>query len=375
MARLSRGSRNFLLVSLLGIILVVVGVLALGDRLNPLGDDDVAPGQPVELTVEPGQTVRAVGDRLEELDVVGSAMRFRFAAEDADLASTLQPGTFELETGMSNEEAIAVLSAGPTGGSSTDIRFTVQEGLTVEQTLARLDEQFDDHAVEDFRAVLDERTAAGENADGVLQLPDWVPEPADVGDEVIEPYEGLLFPQTYDVLRDATPRDILQRMVDELARTADAVDPDEVATLEARGLTRYEGLILASLIERETRVDEERELVSGVIENRLDDGMRLQIDATVLYARGEPTDRVLLADTEIDSPYNTYQVTGLPPTPISGVGNASFLAAYRPGDTTARYYVLSPECDGTHNFADTLEEHNQNVAAFRETDGCGVAAD
>jgi UPF0755 protein len=375
-ARLSRGSRNFLIVAVVGLVAVIAGVVLLGSQLNPLGDDGVEPGQAVELTVEQGQSVRAVGDRLADLGVVRSALRFRMAAEDADLASTLRPGIFQLETGMSNDEAIDVLAAGPTGGvERDDLRFTVQEGLTVEQTLARLADQFDDHTEEDFRAVLDERTAAGGNAAGVLQLPDWVPEPAERDDEVLEPYEGLLFPQTYDVRSEATPQDILQRMLNELARAADGVDAEEQNGLAARDLTRYEGLILSSLIERETRVDDERELVSGVLANRLAEPMRLQIDATVLYARGEPTDRVLIADTEIDSPYNTYQVDGLPPTPISGVGNASFRAAYRPAETTALYYVLAPECDGTHRFADTLEEHNRNVQAFRETDGCGVTAD
>jgi UPF0755 protein len=373
-ARLSRGSRWFLAILVLGIGGVITATVLIGGQLNPLGQSDVEPGQPVELTVEQGQTVRAVGDQLAELGVIGSAVRFRMDADEADLASSLQPGTFELETGMSNEAAIEVLEAGPTGGTdSDDLRFTVQEGLTVEETLVRIDEQFEDITADDLRAVLDERTAAGGNADGVLALPDWVPEPAEAGDEVVEPYEGLLFPQTYDVRREATALDVLQRMVDELARTADEVPDDEVQALEDRGLTRYEGLILASLIERETRVDEERGLVSGVLEGRLEDGMRLQIDATVLYARGEPTDRVLFEDTEIDSPYNTYQVDGLPPTPISGVGNASFLAAYQPETTSARYYVLAPECDGTHRFADSLDEHNQNVAAFRETGACGVA--
>ena len=246
----------------------------------------------------------------------------------------------------------------------------MQEGLTVEQTLARLDEQFDELTADDFRAVLDERTAAGGNEDGVLALPEWVPEPAEAGDEVIEPYEGLLFPQTYDVATDASALTVLQRMVDQLTTTADAVDEAELATLEERGLSRYDGLILSSLIERETRVDAERELVSGVIENRLGDGMRLQIDATALYASGEPTDAVTNIDTSIESPYNTYVVDGLPPTPISGVGEASFLAAYRPGETTARFYVLAPECDGTHRFAETLDEHEVNVAAFRDGGRC-----
>ena len=98
--------------------------------------------------------------------------------------------------------------------------------------------------------------------------------------------------------------------------------------------------------------------------------MRLQIDATVLYARGEHTERVLIADTEIDSPYNTYQVDGLPPTPISGFGAASLRSAFDPADVTFRYYVLDPACDGSHVFADTLDQHNVNVAAFRNAGGC-----
>jgi UPF0755 protein len=363
--RLSRGSRWFLVM----LVIVIVGggatLLLLGDRLRV---EPIEPGQPVVLEVPRGTTQRAVGDRLEELGVISSSTRFRLDAESVDLARSLQPGEWDLVTGMGTDEVIARLVAGPDRRLGS--RFTIPEGLTVEQTLDRLADQFDHLDVADFRAILDERTAAGGNVDGVLRLPDWVPEPAERGPEVIEPYEGLLAPQTFDMDEDATALQVLQRMVNHLASVNDQIAAEEVEALEALGLTRYDALILASLIERETRVDAERELVAGVITNRLDRGMRLQIDATVLYARGEPTDRVLFEDTEIDSPYNTYQVTGLPPTPISGVGAASQMAAYRPQETTSLYYVLDPACDGTHRFADTLDEHNRNVQAFRAAGGC-----
>lgn len=362
---LSRGSKWFVVFCVLALGGVGLGLLWLDDRLTL---DTVEAGQPVELTVERGETVRSVGDRLAELGVIGSAIRFRVAAGDRDLASRLQPGVFHLETGMSIDDAIEVLLAGPEAPAG--LRFTVQEGLSVELTLERLAAQFDQYDVEDFRAVLDERTEAGENAAGTLQIPDWIPEPAEAGDEVLEPYEGVLFPQTYEVDQDATPLQILQRMVDQLTRVVDRLDQDLIARAEARGLDLYEVLIVASLIERETRVDAERQTVAGVIMNRLEEGMRLQIDATVLYARGEHTERVLFEDTEIDSPYNTYRVAGLPPTPIAGVGEASLLAALQPEDHTLRYYVLHPDCDGSHVFAETLEEHNRNVAAFREAGGC-----
>lgn len=366
MARLSRGSRWFLAI----VVVLLVGVAAalwyVDTRVEPLfGGGQVEAGQAVEVTVAPGTSVRAVGDDLADLGVVPSALRFRMAAEEAELAASLQPGTFQLETGMGNDAAIEALAAGPADGNDGS-RFTVQEGLTVGQTLARLADQFDDLDVDDFRDVLDTRLAAGGDEDGVLSLPAWVPEPAERGEEVIEPFEGLLFPQTYDVGEVATALEVLQRMVDQLASVAEDVPAEEQAALEERGLSRYEGLVLSSLIERETRVDDERELVSGVIAGRFEDGMRLDIDATALYALGEPTDQVANIDTSVDSPYNTYRIDGLPPTPISGVGRASFAAAYRPADTPARYYVLDPACDGTHRFGETLEEHNANVRAFRE---------
>lgn len=366
MARLSRGSRWFLLFTLLALVGVGVAVYLIDSRVQPLfGREDIDPGQAVEVTVEPGASPRAVGDQLEDLGVVRSALRFRLAAEEAELAAVLQPGLFTLETGMSNEDAIDVLAAGPTGGLS-GVRFTVQEGLTVAQTVARLDEQFEDLDEDDFRAVLDERLAAGENVDGGLQVPDWFPEPAARSDDVIEPFEGLLFPQTYEVDGESTAAQVLQRMVDQLVSTADSVDDADLQAVEERDLSRYEVLIIASLIERETRVDAEREQVSGVIANRFEDNMRLDLDATALYAAGTPAGQVANVDVSIDSPYNTYRIDGLPPTPISGVGQASFLAAHRPAEIDARYYVLDPECDGTHRFARTLEEHNANVRAFRE---------
>ncbi|MFP4311059.1 MAG: endolytic transglycosylase MltG [Nitriliruptoraceae bacterium] len=365
---LSRGSRWFLSFLLLGVAGVAAGVWWLDTSVFV---DEVEPGQPVEYTVQRGATVRFVGEELEELGVVRSAFRFRTAAEDADLASTLQPGVFELETRMEIEDAIAVLAAGPVAPPT--IVFTVPEGLTVEQTLERLAEQFPAHEVEDYREVLDARRAVDLEAEdvsleGLLRVPEWVPDPAGVPDE-LEAFEGLLWPQTYEVVDDATPQQVLQRMVDQLDVELTALPTELREDVPDEEL--YDRLILASLIERETRVDEERQLVAGVISNRLEEGMRLQIDATVVYALGGgPRDIVTLEDLEIDSPYNTYRVDGLPPTPISGVGTAAFAAAFDPADTPFRFYVLAPECDGTHVFAETNEEHQENVERFRETNRC-----
>jgi UPF0755 protein len=362
---LSRGSKWFLAFGVLMLAGIAGGLWWLDQSLFR---DDVEAGLPVEYTVARGQTVRAVGDDLAELDVVSSSVRFRLAADDAGLAETLQPGMFELETGMDIDDAIAVLAAGPLAPPS--FRFTVSEGLSVEQTLARLDAELEAFTADDFRAVLDERREAGEPLPGLLVLPDWVPEPGDAPADV-EPFEGLLFPETYEVPDDASAQDILQRMIDQLVRVTDAVPAEDVAAAEERGLTRYEALVVASLIERETRVDAERGTISGVIDNRLQAGMQLQIDATVVYATGGgPTDIVLLEDLEVDSPYNTYRIEGLPPTPIAGVGSASLRAAFAPADVPYVFYVLDPACDGSHVFAETAEEHQVNVQAFRDAGRC-----
>ncbi len=361
--RFSTASKVFVVV----LALIVGGVFLGLNYVNSLLEGEPGPGEPIAIEVGQGATAGAIGEILEEEGVVRSALAFRLVARSRSLDSNLQAGIYDLETGMSVDEAIDALLAGPRQRES--FRFTVEEGLAVVLTLERLAEQTP-YEVADFQAVLDERLAAGEDQPGLLDLPDWFPAPNAFGPEVRQPFEGLLFPETYELFVDATPLDILQRMVDQLEQVMSEVSDEDLAAFEARELTRYDALIIGSLIERETRVNDEREVVSGVIRNRLDAGMLLQIDATVLYARGEHTERVLTTDTEIESPYNTYQVAGLPPTPIAGMGRASLLAAFRPADVTFRYYVVAPECDGTHRFADTLDEHNRNVEAFQAAGRC-----
>jgi UPF0755 protein len=360
---LSRSSKGFLAVCVV-IVLGIGGTLLYFDgRLSGISQPQVEPGQAVEIEVPPGTTVRALGNELAERGVVRRSGSFVNAASNERLDQQLQPGGYDLETGMSNEEAVQVFLDGPVRPAS--IRFTIPEGWAVERILDRLGETFEDYGRQDFEAVLDERIAAGENEEGGLQLPDWFPEPAEAGDEVVEPFEGVFFPETYEVGLDATPREALQKMVDQTETVMERVLGETDTDLDP-----YELLVIASLIERETFVGEERPRIAGVISNRLEDGMRLQIDATVLYARGEHTERVLYEDTEIDSPYNTYQVSGLPPTPIAAPGEAALRATVDPEEHDFFFYVLHPDCDGSHQFAENESGHQQNVAEFRAADRC-----
>ncbi len=188
-------------------------------------------------------------------------------------------------------------------------------------------------------------------------LPEELPE----GTDPLVAWEGLLAPDTYDFVIDADPVDILQRMADTLETR---VDRQNWTALTDLGLTPYDGLVLASLIEREAKLDIDRDLISSVIYNRLGEGMLLQIDATVIYALGQNPGRVLESDLEIDSPWNTYKVAGLPPTPIGGVRQASLNAAAQPAETGFFFYVLATE-EGLHAFAETFDEHQANIAEAR----------
>jgi UPF0755 protein len=364
---LSTGSKVFLALLVLVFGLVGGGLWWVNDQIS----GEPGEGDPVTITIAGGATAGRIGEVLVSESVVKNATAFRLIARNRDLDRNLQAGSYEFRTGMSIDEAIDVLLAGPP--EREQIRFRVEEGLTVAQVLERLGEQFDAHSAADFRAVLDERLDAGGNGEGMLRLPEWVPPLDEFGPEVREPFEGLLFPQTYDVFAEATPVEILQKMVDQLDAVVSGIPEDQVAAAEARGLATYDVVVLASLVERETRVEGERPTVAGVLTNRLDEGMLLQVDATCLYALGEHRERVLQADCEVDSPYNTYVTAGLPPTPISNVGRASLEAAFAPEEHDLRFYVLAPGCDGTHAFAPTLDEHNRNVQAFRDAGRCGAS--
>jgi UPF0755 protein len=360
---LSRGSKAFLVVLLL---LVAGGFAALRWAGAQLDSEADGPTVAVTFEVELGVSRSALAEGLEAAGVVKRAQSFDLYSRE--LFVTLEAGTYELTTNMAAEDVEAVFRAGP--ARATELTFRVEEGLSQVLTLERLAEQFDEVTQGDLEAVLAAHLDAGGVGDDALLLPDGLPDPSIFGPQVRYPFEGLLFPETYNVAADANAEAVLQRMVDQLAAQLKQISADELAALDDRGLTVFDAMVIASLVERETRVDAEREIVASVIYNRLDVGMPLQLDATVLYALGQWKERVLYEDTTVDSPYNTYAVTGLPPTPISGFGAASLRAALNPASTTFTYYVLTPACDGAHVFAKSLSEHNRNVAAFRSASNC-----
>ena len=338
------------LFAIAAVVLAGVGIVtvasALGSSLGErLASDDthitVEPGIPVAIEIPAGSTGEDIAQILEENGVVASAAEFEATVRAEGLDGSLRAGSYDLETGMDPRDVVRIMAAGPV------VRvFTVPEGLRITEILDVLSEGSGIDRT-DFESAL----LGGSVETSIVEIPDS-PTFAD--------WEGLLFPDTYRFSEAATASDILNRMASTMEQRMAAVDWSD---LEARGYSQYEGIIIASLIESEVRVADERELVSSVIENRLSDGQLLQIDATVLY--GMDTRDPAEFNNEFESPYNTYQNAGLPPTPISAPGLASLRAAAQPADTPFRYYVLADE-SGAHAFAETFEEHLVNVAAARE---------
>jgi len=342
-------------VSMIGLVVVAgVAIVGGGSYLgrwvgstfssdDPTGAPSVVPGLDVTVEIPAGSTAEDIGAILAAQGVVRSALEFEVAVRNNEAASRLQAGTYGLETLMDPSEVVAVLVVGPVADT---YRVTVIEGLRVTEILTRLSEVSGQPYAEFEEALLE-----GEVDTSLREMP---------AELDLAAWEGLLFPDTYEFARSAAPASILQRLASTMEQRVDSID---WSVLEANGYSPYDGLIIASLIETEVLLDEERPTVSSVVHNRLALGMKLDIDATVLYALG--TRDISQFDRDVDSPYNTYLVNGLPPTPIAGPGRASLEAAAAPANTEFLFYVLS-DLEGHHAFAATLDEHNANVARARE---------
>jgi UPF0755 protein len=291
-----------------------------------------APGPLTEeatLVVPRGASVRSIAALLEAEGVIDDARVFSLGVRALGGERPLVAGEFAFPAGVSARGAMALLQS----GKIVSRRLTIPEGLTVLQVLA---------------AVGAADAMAGE-----------VPPLDKFG-------EGTLLPETYQYVRDESRAELLTRMQNAMTETLDALWRErspESAPLKSP----EEALILASIVERETGLADERPLVAAVFLNRLRRGMRLQSDPTVVYGLsngagtiGRPLRRSDLANTH---PYNTYVHAGLPPGPIANPGRDSLVAVLQPAKTKDLYFVA----DGTggHAFARTLEEHNRNVARWR----------
>jgi peptidoglycan lytic transglycosylase G len=300
------------------------------------------PGGTVDVVIPKGASVDQIGDVLESEGVIRSGFGFRLATFLESGDENIQAGRYEMRQGLTAGDALDdLLSQRPEGAKFVNVTFPEGSWLV------------------DFAAVLERDTHISDSSFMKLATSGNIRsrfQPKDV-----ETLEGLLFPSTYQIVDKDDAESVIERLVREFDKRASNVNIENANSL---GVTPYEAIIVASMIEAEAFVDEERGKIAAVIYNRLDQGIPLGIDATVLYALGEHKESLTQSDLQIDSPYNTRRVAGLPPTPIGAPGVESLSAALEPADGEWLYYVLA-DCDGNHAFSESYDEFLQDKAAYR----------
>jgi len=345
------GRRLFVAALVLLGIVAAAGFIAwnqVQDRIDPPGP----PGELVELEIPTGSTTEDIGALLVDNDIITSATIWNYWTR-IESVGPFQAGFYEFQTNSSFDEAVAVLDGGPRPPQLE--RVTIPEGLTVSEILPRLADPetgVDRWSLEALQGALDSGEIRSK-----YQPPD------------VTSYEGLLFPDTYEIDEDVDEAAFLRRLVAETDARLAALDVEAKAA--ALGRTPYEILVIASLIEEESRVPEERPKVARVVYNRLEEGIPLGIDATSRYeAEISGRDREDL-DFDSDSRYNTRRVAGIPPTPIAAAGQASLEGALNPAEGDWIYYVLQDE-QGNHFFTDSFQEFNRAKAECARLGlGCG----
>ncbi len=295
---------------------------------------------PVFVRIKPGMDAESIGQMLASKKIIDNRFFFWMTVKVNGLDGQFQTGTYKLHRGMKMDAVLDMLVQGETAPA----RFTIPEGFNVNEIAERLDKEGIARA-EDIRA------------EAVKFSPYKYMRPES---EVTYRAEGFLFPDTYEVEPGMSAKSILHMM----ANNFDDKMTDEVRQRAmAEGLSLYDLTTLASLVEKEARFDEDRPIIAQVFLKRLRLDMPLQSDTTIQYLLDAPKEDVTYADTEIESPYNTYQHRGLPPGPIANPGMASIEAVLYPADTDYLYFVADRQ--GHNHYSMNYEEHLRLVDEVR----------
>jgi len=329
----SQRSRSQLVVFLNFIVSSIVLILLAGGVVLYVGKRAFETAGPAEnnetVLIKPQTSVSEIADTLERRGLISDARIFQIGLRAYGNEGSLKAGEYEVKARSSMHEIMELLKS----GKSVFYSLTIPEGLTVEQAFQRI--------------------ATHEALTGEM--------PASM------PKEGMLAADTQRFTRGTTRQQIIDKMLADQKKLVQSVWDRRVSDLPIANIDEF--MTLASIVEKETGKGDERSRVASVFINRLNKGMRLQSDPTIIYGlfggKGKPSDRpIYQSDIEKPTPYNTYTIDGLPPTPIANPGRAALEAVANPSKTEDLYFVA----DGTggHVFATTLEEHNENVARYRE---------
>lgn len=327
-------------VAIIAILLVLVivagaGLFYVSSMGKPVDPDNT---EAVRIEIPSGSGTEAIGNLLAEAGVIDSVLDFRIKSKISGNDGEYKAGVYEFSPSMSMDEMMKDLLEGKAAES---VRFTVPEGSSVVETAAII--------ANTGVCSADEFMAAASSGQFQYEFLDGIPAGA-------AQLEGYLYPDTYDIYKTEKPEDIIKRMLNRYNEIWTEVKASVPVNGQTEHLTNHQFIIIASLIEEEAKLDSERPLVSSVIYNRLEKGMKLQFCSTVQYALGKHKARLYYSDLEVDSPYNTYKVTGLPAGPICSPGKASIEAALNPSETDYLYFVVSSAGDGSHNFAATGDD-------------------
>lgn len=298
------------------------------------GFQPVQPGNATtqEIVIPKGSSVKAISQQLQQAGLIRSPLHFQLVVRQKGLANKIQAGSFTLSSSSSTSEIAQQLTEG-----TNDVWITIKEGWRVGE-------------IGEYLAT---------------QLPNFDTTSQDFKTECLA-YEGFLFPETYLVPKEydaAATCQLLRRQYGEV------VTMDMREDIHQAGFTEEDIITLASIIEREAKLPADMKVVAGILRNRLELGMPLQVDATLQYIKGYDATQqtwwppALAADKQLDSPYNTYQNAGLPPGPIANPGKNAIMAAIYPTDSDYLYYISNSEGTQMH-YSRTYEEHQQNIERY-----------
>lgn len=319
-------------------VVIAAGVLFYIGGLGKALDSENT--QTVNVTIPSGSGTIQIGQQLEENSIISSADKFKLWSRIKGYDSQYKAGTYALSPSMDFQTIADII----VGGKVNTVNFTVPEGYTIYQTA---------------RVIADSGLGDYDTLVSLIEAADFDYDFLDGAQNNKNKLEGYLFPNTYTIDEGMSEEQIIKVMLDEFEK-----QPLKAYHESENSRSINEIITIASIIERECKVDEERKLVASVIYNRLEKGMPLQMCSTVQYVLGKQKEVLTYADTRIESPYNTYTNAGLPPGPICSPGLAAVQAALHPADTDYLYFVLSEKLDGTSNFSSDYAQFERDKAAY-----------
>lgn len=310
-------------------------------------------GQQIVITIGEDDSVDDVADKLSRYDLINFQLYFKGLLRIE--SRSLEPGTYRLTVGMTTGEIVEAITSEQSSVKTerVELRVTIPEGFRIDQIADRVAEVGMNGGREAFMKAL--RNFDYSRYDFLQGVPE--------GSGQLHALEGFLYPDTYFFMSDDPPEYLIQAMLDNFdAKVTDAMREQAAA----RGMTLYQVITLASIVEREAALASERPIIADVYLNRLEIGMRLEADPTVQYVLGKEGNwwpHLTGDDLHANSPYNAYLNGGLPPGPIANPGLDSILAVLNPADTNYFFFVAVGD-SGEHRFAVTYEEHEQNIARY-----------